>query len=69
MNKQKLLVIVNVFLGVVILIQLTTAILMGAFGFEWAVEFHEANGIALFVLAAVHIFLNWAWIKKMIFKQ
>ena len=69
MNKQRLLIIVNILLGVLILSQLATVILMGSIGYEWPEAFHEVNGVVIFVLIAVHVTLNWQWVKKVVLKR
>ena len=63
MNKRNLLKIVNVLLAVLILNQATTALIHDLLPKD-AFEFlHEGGGVTMFVLALVHVYLNWAWVK------
>ena len=63
MNKRNLLKIVNVLLAILILNQATTALIHDLLPKD-AFEFlHEGGGVTMFVLALVHVYLNWAWVK------
>ena len=63
MNKRNLLKIVNVLLAILILNQATTALLRDILGHNLFEFFHEGGGVTLFVIALVHLYLNWAWVK------
>ncbi len=69
MNKQRMLVIVNIMLGVLVISQFATLFFMEFVGAEWTKEFHEINGFILFGLILVHVVLNWQWIKHNVFKR
>ena len=63
MNKRNLLRIVNILLAVLILNQATTGLIHSILSRD-AFEFlHEGGGIAIFIAALVHVYLNWAWVK------
>jgi hypothetical protein len=63
MNKRNLLKIVNVLLAILILNQATTALIHDLLPKD-AFEFlHEGGGVTMFLLALVHVYLNWAWVK------
>ena len=69
MNKQRFLVIINMFLGVLLLSQIATVFLMGSIGYNFTEAFHEVNGFVIFGLIIVHMTLNWPWIKKAAIKR
>jgi len=68
MNKQRLLVIVNLTLGILILSQFATIVLMNTIGYKFFEAVHEVNGFIILVLIILHVILNWPWIKKNVFK-
>jgi hypothetical protein len=63
MNKRNLLKIVNVLLAVLILNQATTALIHDLLPKDTFEFLHEGGGVAMFVAALVHVYLNWAWVK------
>lgn len=63
MNKRNLLKIVNVLLAILILNQATTALIHDLLSRDTFEFLHEGGGVALFVAALVHLYLNWAWVK------
>ncbi|MGD9162500.1 MAG: hypothetical protein PVG39_29100 [Desulfobacteraceae bacterium] len=63
MNKRNLLKIVNVLLAILILNQVTTALIHDLLSRDTFEFLHEGGGVALFVAALVHLYLNWAWVK------
>ncbi|TYB31811.1 MAG: DUF4405 domain-containing protein [Candidatus Mcinerneyibacterium aminivorans] len=72
-NKRKILIIVNFIMGVCFLVLLFSilfykyipSILKGSY---FLYQLHTYFGIIFFILAFFHIYLNWAWIKKNLFK-
>ena len=68
MTKNRLLVIVNLLLAILIISQLSTVILMKVVGYKGIVEIHAIIGSLIFILITMHVILNWVWIKKNIFK-
>jgi cytochrome b561 len=73
MNKFALLKAVNILLFVSFALQALTGAAM-ALGIQGAFmplffEIHEYNGFLILVLAAAHLYLNWAWVKSAILKK
>jgi len=69
MSKNKALKIVNIVLLVLLLNQACSGLFNEHYSldaFEWL---HERAALLLFVVAAVHIVLNWNWIKVNYFKK
>ena len=69
MPKNKALKIVNVVLLVLLLNQAATgmlAIKLPHEVFEWG---HERAAFVLLVIAAVHLVMNWNWVKANYFKK
>lgn len=69
MAKNKWLKVVNVVLLVLIINQWIGSAVYPRIShelFEWA---HERAGILLVVVAAVHLILNWSWVKTNYFKK
>jgi len=69
MNKQRILVLVNILLGVLIISQFATVILMESLDTGFAEDLHEVNGFIIFGLIIVHVALNWRWVKQNVFKR
>lgn len=63
MNKRGLLKMVNILLGILILNQATTGLLSGILPHSVFEFLHEGGGITIFIVALVHVYLNWAWVK------
>ena len=63
MRKQVWLKIVNPLLLLALAVQAITGLGMMLFDWDAVHELHEANGLAVVVLAAVHIMLNWQWFR------
>ena len=70
MKKADLLKIVNIFLALDFLIIAGTALLRD-FIIETGYyrQFHAYPGFILIVLVAIHLFLNWKWVKTTYFKK
>lgn len=64
MNKRTLLKIVNVLLAILILNQATSAFLHDFLPEDAFEFFHEGGGVTLFIIALIHVYLNWAWVKS-----
>ena len=64
MNKRNLLKIVNVLLAILILNQATSALFKDLLPHELFESLHEGGGVTLFIVALVHVYLNWAWVKS-----
>ncbi|OGW75361.1 MAG: hypothetical protein A2Z72_06990 [Omnitrophica bacterium RBG_13_46_9] len=65
MNKNNMLKIINPLLFASFVIQAVSGVmlLLGKGGFD---ELHEYNGVLLIVLAAIHLALNWGWVKSVL---
>jgi len=63
MNKAKWLRVVNVILFVCVLNQLITALMSEFIKKEIFEALHPGGGVALVLVGAVHIALNWSWVK------
>ena len=69
MTRNKALKVVNIVLLVLIINQMVGAFLYGGIShelFEWG---HERAGMLLAVVIAVHLALNWNWVKANYFKK
>ena len=66
--KIKALKIVNTILALLFILIIISLVLIKVFDLEFGEDLHETCGILFAVLALVHIYLNWAWIKLNIFK-
>jgi len=76
MNKGGMLKITNLILFVSISLEAVTGLFLffrlftdRPKFFMGMVEFHEYNGIFLIALIAIHLVLNWGWIKGQFFKS
>lgn len=67
MNRRNLLKIVNILLAILILSQVTTALLNDLLPKDVFELLHEGGGVVLFITALIHIYLNWAWVKANLF--
>ena len=63
MNKRNLLKIVTILLALLILNQAATALIHDLLPRDTFEFLHEGGGIAMFVAALVHVYLNWAWVN------
>ncbi|HUT59808.1 MAG TPA: DUF4405 domain-containing protein [Phycisphaerae bacterium] len=69
MSKVKSLKVLNVILAVLIVSQAVsgfTRARLSPEAFEWI---HERGGIALLVGAALHVALNWGWVRSSYFRR
>ncbi len=70
MKKNKMLRILNLLLAIDLLIVITTAALSDyIYPTGYYRTLHALPGAIFAALLAVHIFLNWAWIKSNYFKH
>jgi hypothetical protein len=72
MNKQRTLKWLNLALLVLFATQAVTGIM--AFtglldNVETAGEIHEFAGLAMIMVGAIHLWLNWGWVKLNFFKK
>ena len=64
MSKTKLLRVVNPLLGIAILNQAVTALSHKLLSPNLFDTMHIGGGITLLVLVAIHLTLNWSWVKS-----
>ncbi|MFA4915764.1 MAG: hypothetical protein WC560_03735 [Syntrophales bacterium] len=69
MNKAKALGIVNPILGLMLIIQATTGLSNEILPNEFFEFIHVGGGIALLIVATIHVILNWEWIKTRYLKR
>lgn len=68
MKKNTGLKILNPILGILIINQIVTGTLGMRIGYEAFEIFHETTGFILAGLVALHLILNFNWIKASYFK-
>ncbi len=69
MTKVTALKIINPLLGLLLLSQILTGLLSDHIPYEVFDAVHGGGGIALAVLATLHVILNWSWIKANFFRK
>lgn len=69
MTKTIALKIVNPVLGVLLLSQALTGLVHGFLPRRLFEVVHQGNGIMLVLVAAIHVSLNWNWIKANLFQR
>jgi len=69
MNKAMALKVVNPVLAVLLVSQLVTGMARGSLSHETFEFLHEGGGITLAVVAAIHLVLNWNWVKASYFRK
>ncbi len=67
--KKNLLRVVNILIFLLLLYQLASGLFGERSGVHWFEESHDYTGIALGVLVAVHVILNWQWVKAQFKKK
>jgi hypothetical protein len=63
MDKNATLRIVNPLLGILLLNQPFSIILGALTGWHAFEVLHLVGGIGLLILAAIHVMLNWGWVR------
>ncbi|MFH1480084.1 MAG: hypothetical protein ABIG67_02350 [Pseudomonadota bacterium] len=63
MNKNTALKIVNPILAIFILVQPLSGFLSSLTHWEFFEVLHIVGGLGLLVLAAIHLMLNWNWVR------
>ena len=74
MNKQKILIVINIVLFIAFLTTIISALLYAFIpsalnGDEIVGKIHENAGIVFAIFAILHISFNWKWIKTQILKK
>ncbi|MBN1826053.1 MAG: hypothetical protein JW958_07290 [Candidatus Eisenbacteria bacterium] len=69
MRKNAVLKILNPILGLLLLNQLLTGLSRGGLPSEAFETLHEGGGIALAVVAVLHVYMNRNWIRAHYFRK
>ena len=69
MNKPKALKIVNPILGLLMVSQCLSGMLAELLPPIWFEVLHQGGGLLLILVAALHVILNWPWIRATYFTQ
>jgi hypothetical protein len=69
MTKTLALKIVNPVLGCVVLTQVVTGLLHGLMPRDVFEAVHLVGGILIVIMVALHVILNWSWIKANFFES
>lgn len=73
MNKQNALKVINVLLAIVAVVTGLGGVIKffadDAIPDSLFISIHPKFGVALVVLIIIHIYLNWSWIKTVMFKK
>ncbi len=69
MKRNTMLKIVNPILGILIINQILTGIFGDSIPREVFEILHEDGGFVLAIVAALHLILNWNWVKATYFKR
>ena len=64
MNRPRLLKIVNVVLFLCVLNQITTGLTSDWLNKDVFAALHPVGGVLVAIFAALHVILNWAWVKS-----
>lgn len=63
MNKATMLRLINPALVFLLLLQPLSGFLLSVSGVEFFERVHIVGGIVLLTVAAIHLWLNWDWVK------
>lgn len=69
MKRNTMLKILNPILGILLVNQIVTGLLNDSISHETFETLHKPGGIVLTIAIALHVFLNWNWIKANFFKR
>ena len=77
MNKLKVKIVVNSLMLIAVISLMITGFLMSPLSFRlgihfrgsWIVNLHDISSISFVILLAIHLYLNLAWFKRVIFKK
>jgi len=69
MNRNDWLKRLNPILFLVFVIQAVTGVAYFLVSGEVLEEIHLFGGFLMIVIAAIHVFLNWTWIRSTYFKK
>lgn len=63
MKKNTILKVINPILALLIVTQALSALLHDQIGHEAFEVIHEGGGLVLVVVSAIHLALNWSWVR------
>ena len=69
MSQVKPLKIINPLFFILVAAQFILLFVSKYVEISWQYQFHEYNGYAIGIVALVHIYFNWTWIKANFFKK
>jgi hypothetical protein len=69
MKRNDMLKVVNPILGLLVLSQILTGIFGEALPYKAFEILHKGGGYFLASVVALHLFLNWNWVKANYFKK
>ncbi|MFA7257815.1 MAG: hypothetical protein WC047_09605 [Kiritimatiellales bacterium] len=69
MKRNTMLKILNPILGILVINQILTGIFAETLPHEAFEVMHEGGGFLLAGVAALHLILNWNWVKANFFKR
>lgn len=69
MNKQRLLKVINPLLAIVFISQAVTGLGHEHIRHEVFEKVHSIGGLLLVLLVAIHLILNWSWVRNTLFKR
>lgn len=69
MKTATMLKFLNPVLFIAIVLQFAGVVALQFLFADWLLGIHKLIGFSIFVLIALHIVFNWAWIKNNFFKS
>lgn len=69
MKRNTMLKIVNPILGILVVNQILTGVFGLALSYQAFEILHKDGGFVLAIVAALHLILNWNWVKANYFKR
>lgn len=67
--KKFVLKVLNPIIALLLLNQVSTALISGALSRELFEKIHETGGFLLFLGVVIHLLLNWNWVKTTYLKK
>ena len=69
MQRNSILKVVNPILGILVLNQIVTGLLRGVLPRRVFVFMHEWGGLFVAAAVALHVYLNWNWVRANFFRR